>query len=403
MSEPDQTAAGRRTSNCRAWLTIACLGLSAFAFVTASLMPVGVLPDIAAAFGQSEARTGLLVAVYAWVVALLTLPLTMLTSRADRRPLLMAVLSLFILGQALAAGAPTYGWLMLSRIVTATAHAILWGLATPTAVRLAPAGRRAQALAAMAAGVSLATVLGVPLSTLAGQAWGWRASFLAVGSLGLVLTSALFLLLPSMPGDNPRPLQNLTLILGRPALGPIYGALVLTIGGHAAAFTYFTPFMRLAGGWSPQAVVKLFLLFGLSGVAGSFLAGALTCRARLAVIAALIILTLNLALAGPLAALGLGGVLPYCLVWGVALTGLGVLYQSLIFQAAPEATDLAMSIYAIFFNLGIGGGAFIGGLIFENFSVEATTLGGAALIALALLIFSSPRRRPSGGAFEKKK
>lgn len=397
MNALNQPGHRTTTRNFKAWLTIACLALTAFAFVTASLMPVGILPDIAAGLGQTEARTGLLVAVYAWVVALLTLPLTLLTSRLDRRPLLLTVLSLFVLGHGLATWSPNYGWLMLSRVLTAAAHAVLWGLATPTAVRLAPAGSGAQALAAMAAGVSLASVLGVPLGALAGQAWGWRASFLAVGLLGLVLMSALFLLMPPLDGDNPRPLKNLALISGRPSLWRVYLTLILTIAGHAAAFTYFTPFMRAVGGWSPQAVVYLFLLFGLSGVAGSFLAGALARRAGPAVVIALIVLALNLALAGRLAGLGLAGALVFCLVWGLILTGLGVLYQSLIFQAAPEATDLAMSIYAIFFNLGIGGGAFIGGLIFENLSVAATSTGGAILISLALVIFLGGRRFQASG------
>ena len=384
-------------SPLKVWIMISGLALTVFIFVTTSLMPMGLLPDIAAGLGRSEAVTGLIVTGYAWVSAALTLPLTMLLARFDRRTLLMAVLMVFILGHLLAARALDFNFMMLARALTALAHAVLWGLATPMAVSLAPEGRSSRALAAMSTGVALSTIVGVPLGTLLGQALGWRAAFLAVGLAGLVLLLVLAVLLPKMPSDNPSPLKNLSLIAGRPRLWLIYSVTALALCGHASAFTYFTPFMRTIGGFSPPDVVNFLLLFGLAGVAGSFLASTLTGRpAGAATALALLILALSLGLANQAAASGPVGAAVLCLIWGAALSGAGILFQSAIFKTAPEATDLGMSLYAVFFNLGIGGGAFIGGRVFEHFSLSAVTPGGAVFQILALLAFALSWRRRGG-------
>lgn len=371
----------------KSWLVVACLGLVIFIFVTTSLMPMGLLPDIAAGIGRSEAFTGLLVTGYAWVAALLTLPLTMLAARFDRRSLLMAVLALFVLSHFLAWAASGFWSLFTARVLSAVAHAVLWGLATPTAVRLAPAGRSATVLAIMATGVSLAAIVGVPLGTWLGQQLGWRMAFLAVGLLAMALMALLAVLLPSVKSDNLKPLKNLSLISGRPALWRIYIVMLLSTCGHAAAFTYFTPFMKTVAGVSPEGVVNYLLLFGLAGVAGSFLIGPLSSRYNpAATVAILALMTVNLSAASQLA-LSSAGIIVLCLLWGSLMSGVGILYQSVLFKTAPEATDLGMAIFAVFFNLGIGGGALVGGRIFEHYSITAAFKGGAVFMAAALAVY----------------
>ncbi len=383
---------GPKPENANAWAGIAGLGLTMFLFVSTSLMPMGLLPDIAAGLGRTEAFTGLLVTGYAWVTAALTLPLAVLLARIDRRRLLLGALALFVFSHGLAALATDFITLMVSRVLTAAAHAVLWAIASPTAVRLAPEGLGSKALAVVAAGVSLSTVLGVPLGTRLGQALGWRATFLAAGLAGLSLIGLLAALLPKLPADNHRPLKNLARIAGRPAVWRLYLVLALTLGGHAAAFTYLAPFLRLTGGWDPPAVVNFIWLFGTAGIAGGFLASLFTGRwSAPASLLALAVITAGLILANQAVALPIGAIL-ICAAWGAALSGFTVLFQFQLFQAAPEATELAMSIYAVFFNLGIGGGAALGGHLFHHFDITAVPFGGAALTGLALLIFGATRK-----------
>lgn len=368
------------------WTAIIGLAAGVFIFVTTSLMPMGLLPDIAESFGKSEAYTGYLVTGYAWVAAALTLPMTMLLSRLERRRVLLAILAVFALGHLLAALAASFSILMLARIVTAMAHAVMWGLATPLALSLASPPQKATVLAVMATGVSLSTIAGVPLGTLAGHAFGWRFAFGGIGVITVLLMLTLAWATPETKGAAQSPLANLAGLLRQKSLRLIYPGVFLTICGHAAAFTYFNPLMRVTGGFTPRAIVYLLLIFGLSGVAGSFLLSRFTGRW----LAAATLITLaglagDLALGPVLVSAGAAPAVLFCVLWGASMTAAGVLFQAALFKKAGPASDLAMSLYAVFFNAAIGLGAVVGGGIFDHFGVAGVSTGGAAIVGAALL------------------
>ena len=132
------------------WLPLVGLTLSAFIFNTSEFMPIGLLTDIAVDLHVTEARAGMLISVYAWVVALLSLPLMLLVARMEYRRLLLVTLALFIVSHLLSAVAGSYAVLMASRIGVACSHAVFWSIASPLAVRIVPEKRRSLALSMIA-------------------------------------------------------------------------------------------------------------------------------------------------------------------------------------------------------------------------------------------------------------
>ena len=156
------------SSGCRLWLPVLTLTLCVFVFNTSEFIPIGLLTDISRDFGISEARTGWLVTLYAWVVALLSLPLMLLASRLECRRLMMLILGLFVVSHALSAVAENFWVLLISRLGVACSHAIFWSVVSPLAVEVAPRNRRSTALSLVVAGSSVAMIAGLPLGRVLG-------------------------------------------------------------------------------------------------------------------------------------------------------------------------------------------------------------------------------------------
>ena len=191
-----------RLNKFHKWLPLVILTVAGFTFNTSELIPIGLLSDIAADFGITEARAGLLITIYAWVVALLSLPLTLYFSRVNFRRLMLCIVAIFFvshIGSVLAQG---YWTLMASRIGVACAHSIFWSIAPPMAVAVTPGKSRATALSAMVAGGGIALVAGLPLGRVLGLVAGWRVTFAALGLLAGLIFIGLYLTLPSLPQNE---------------------------------------------------------------------------------------------------------------------------------------------------------------------------------------------------------
>ncbi|AVJ79874.1 sugar transporter [Enterobacter hormaechei] len=367
------------------------LAIAAFIFNTTEFVPVGLLSDIAASFHMETAQVGIMLTIYAWVVALMSLPFMLLTSQMERRKLLIGLFVVFIASHVLSFMAWNFTVLVISRVGIAFAHAVFWSITASLAIRLAPAGKRAQALSLIATGTALAMVLGLPIGRIVGQYFGWRTTFFAIGMGALITLVCLIKLLPKLPSEHSGSLKSLPLLMRRPALMSIYLLTVIVVTAHYTAYSYIEPFVQVVAGFSANFATVLLLILGGAGIIGSILFGKLGNKHASALVSSAIGLLLACLLLLMPAAGSESHLAILSLFWGVAIMIIGLGMQVKVLALAPDATDVAMSLFSGIFNLGIGAGALVGNQISLYVSMSAIGYLGAipALIALiwSVLIF----------------
>lgn len=379
----------------RSWPAVWVLGLGTFLFVTTELLPVGLLPSIGSGLGMSTSVTGLLVSVYGGIAALTAAPLTSLVRRVNRRRLLVGLLGVLVAGNVVSALAPSYAVLMISRLVIGLAHGVFWSTTPAVGARLVDPKDTVRAIAVVLGGISVASVVGVPLGTAIGQAVGWRAAFLVVAGVGALVLVGVLLLMPALPAHKG---GSLAAIPGLLRSGPLRTAIIvaaLVMIGHYLAYTYLTPYLERVVGIAPRMVAVLLLVFGAAGIVGNFLAsGAIARGLRRALLGAVGLLTASLLI------MSLAGGSPsvaiiVLVVWGLSYAALPVCLQTWVLRCAPEATDAASSLYVSVFNGSIALGALAGSLAVSSVGIAALTWIGAALAASALLaLILSPNTTP---------
>jgi DHA1 family L-arabinose/isopropyl-beta-D-thiogalactopyranoside export protein-like MFS transporter/DHA1 family inner membrane transport protein len=369
-------------SGAKAWGTLVVLSLTAFAFITTELLPIGVLTLIAPDLGRSRSEVGLLVSGYAVVVVLASIPLTRLTQRIPRRGLLGVTMVIFAAANTVAALASTYAVLAGARLVTALTQALFWSVASATVTGPFPVAVRGRIVALFSTGAALAPVLGVPLGTALGQHAGWRAAFAVLAGVGLAIAVAVVLLIPSYPpeaggaarGTAPDG-QRFRVLLAATAIG---------IAGFLTLNTYVTPFVLDVSGFSSTALAPLLFVSGVAGVLGTIIVArtldAHPIPSLLVPLAVGAVSLLGLATLGalqPVTVIFLAGV-------GIAYASFATAVQSRMLQLAPGSTDLASAAISTMFNVGIAAGSVIGAVLLPGPGPRLLALVGG-LLALAAL------------------
>ena len=374
------------TSTFKQWVSVCALAVGAFIFNTTEYIPIALLSDIGQSFGKPATEVGMMITVYAWIVALLSLPLMLMTKNIERRKLLLMLFALFALFHALSFFSWNFNILLVSRIGIALTHAVFWSITASLAVRLAPTGKTNQALGLLSTGTVLAMVLGIPLGRVVGQYFGWQLSFLLIGVCAAGVMVVLAKNLPALPSQNTGSLSSLPSLFKRRNLMLLYAMTVLIITAHFTAYSYIEPFVLQVGGFKAEQVTIVLSLYGLAGFAASYLFGKWFAKSqRLFMLGAVAIILLSALL------LLLFASFPYAVyalvfVWGVAIVIVSLGMVSKVLAFASDATDVANSIYSGLYNVGIGGGALLGHYVTVWFGLSNIGIAGALLAAAGLAV-----------------
>ena len=374
------------TSTFKQWVSVCALAVGAFIFNTTEYIPIALLSDIGQSFGKPATEVGMMITVYAWIVALLSLPLMLMTKNIERRKLLLMLFALFALFHALSFFSWNFNILLASRIGIALTHAVFWSITASLAVRLAPAGKTNQALGLLSTGTVLAMVLGIPLGRVVGQYFGWQLSFLLIGVCAAGVMLVLAKNLPALPSQNTGSLSSLPSLFKRRNLMLLYAMTVLIITAHFTAYSYIEPFVLQVGGFKAEQVTIVLSLYGLAGFAASYLFGKWFAKSqRLFMLGAVAVILLSALLLLPFASFPYAA---YALVfiWGVAIVIVSLGMVSKVLAFASDATDVANSIYSGLYNVGIGGGALLGHYVTVWFGLSNIGIAGALLAAAGLAV-----------------
>lgn len=365
------------------------LAISAFAIGSTEFISVGLLPLLTQSFDISLAQGGATVSLYAAGITVGTPILALVTNRWNRKRLLIAIMVTFLLGNLLAAAAPTFGILLAGRVLAALAHGIFMAIASLIAADVVVPEKRASAIAVMFTGLTLATVTGVPLGTFIGQTFGWRASFVFLILLGLIGLVTNLLVVPNdLPLPNPTSIKGIWRILKQPQLLLI---LIITALGYGATFpvyTYLTPILNQQMGWSTSAIVVILIFYGVAVAIGNTLGGRFANRhplpaimkmfAGLAIALLLVRLTVNLHFWGLLAVVIMG------LFAFMNVPGLQLYIVQLAETYTPNEVSLASALNISAFNIGIMLGSGLGGQAVAQGQLVNTPWLGIGMLVLGI-------------------
>ncbi len=374
--------------------SIFILAFGGFGIITTEFSVIGILPVIAREFGISIDTAGWLLSAFALTIALTGPFMVYLTANINRKWLMSGALFVFVLSNILSVLAPNFTVLMIARIIPALAHPVFWSVAIAAASRQVAPKDVPKAVAVVMGGISVGTVLGVPLTTYIADLVNWKGAFLAAGVINLAALAALMAFIPSMPVPKGHTQHSQVKILSNRGLWLQLAATTIMIAGMFATYGYLAEFLLKVPAMNGKEISLLLLLFGAASVAGNWAAGValsknvlLTTRVFLVALVTVHVLAyLFGGLFVPITAI-VG-------VWGFIHTGGFMISQTNISAEAPEAPELATSLMVSFGNAGFALGAFLGGIIIKSHGVHNVVWMSVLLLLAALgLSFISVRKR----------
>ncbi|GGD26107.1 MFS transporter [Aureimonas glaciei] len=367
-------------------LAVALLAVSAFVIVTTEFIIVGLLPSLARDLGIAVSTAGWLVTLFGFTVMLFGPVLTALLSHFDRKRLFVVILLIFAASNALAAAAPNIWVLGLGRFLPALALPVFWGTASETAGAIAGPERAAKAVSNVYMGIAGAMVLGIPLGTLAGDAFGWRGTFWGLALLSLAMAVLLAVVMPPIARTPRMRLGEQLHIFRDRAFVANLALSVVVFTAMFTSYTYLADLLEQVAGIAPGAVGWWLMGFGVVGLAGNWVGGHMVGRDPFrATLAALAVLAIGMAAAVPLAGNHLWLAIALA-VWGFANTALYPICQVRVIGVASHAQALAGTLNVSMANAGIGFGALIGAATIGTFGVGSLGYLAAAIAVVGVLM-----------------
>ncbi|WP_343653708.1 MFS transporter [Herbaspirillum sp.] len=362
------------------------LAVAAFGIGTTEFVIMGLLPDVARDLGVSAPAAGMLVSGYALGVAAGAPILAILTAKWPRKQALVGLMCLFILGNVLCAVAPNYGFLMVARVVTAFCHAAFFGIGSVVAAELVAPHKRAQAVALMFTGLTVANILGVPLGTAFGHAAGWRSTFGVVTVIGVLAAAMLWTMLPrKIPMQGGNIFQEFRSIIDTRVQLSLLTSTLASISMFSV-ITYIAYILLDVTGFTTQQESWVLLLFGAGITVGGLVGGKLAdwklmpvmCGVFLCIAIVLGLFSFTSHYKWP--------TLVTMFAWGAFAFAVVPGAQIRVLDTARGAPNLASTLNQGAFNLGNATGAWAGGLaISAGLPLTDLPLIGSAFALLGLV------------------
>jgi predicted MFS family arabinose efflux permease len=369
---------------------IAVLGLATFLAITTELMPVGLLGVMSHDLDVSESTMGIVVTVYATAVAVLALPLTALTARMPRKTVLVATLAGYALSNLVIALAPSFAMVCVGRVIGGVAHALFFSVASAYATRIVPPRLAGRAIAFVYSGSSLGFVIGVPLATAVADSVGWRVAVGAVAVAAALLAVVALAFLPTVHGAS-YPHIGSPRAWARTGLLAVVVADLLLFAGHYVIYTFIGSYATDAG--LPSSMVSgALLVLGGAGAIGLWIAGAFVDRAPRQTLIVAVGAMAAAFVALPFVHGSLAGTMIVAGVWMAANGTTGTLFMAAAIRAGGVSPDIAGALINGASNIGIAGGAAIGGQLLGFAGLRTLPFGAAVVVVVSLGVIVLARR-----------
>jgi predicted MFS family arabinose efflux permease len=384
----------------RVTVQLTVLAAAAFVYVTAEIVPVGALPAIAADLRVSEALVGTLLASYALVAALTTVPLVRLTARWPRRTTLLLTLLCLTASQLISALAPNFTVLAGGRVLCALTHGLMWSVIAPIGARLVPASHAGRATTAVYVGTSLALVVGNPLTAAMSELWGWRLAVVLVTVAAAAVTVLTWATLPLMvmPRDETQTVRRSRRHHRNRRLVTLTVLTLIGVTGHFISYTYIVVIIRDVVGVHGPRLAWLLAAFGIAGLVSMCVmarpldrwpqASVVGCLAALATaFAGLTSLAFDRGTGLVAVIVSVGAIV----LWGAASTALPPMLQAAAMRTEPDDPDGASGLYVAGFQVGIMAGSLSGGLLYGHAGLALMIAASTALVMVALTCVTATR------------
>jgi predicted MFS family arabinose efflux permease len=344
------------------------------------------MPAIAKHFNVSIDTAGWLLSGFALTIALTGPFSVLLTSKINRKLMMCLVLLTFVASNILSAVSPNFTVLMIARILPAFLHPVFWAVATVAASKQVEPKDAPKAVSVVLGGLSVATVLGVPITTYISELINWQASFVVSGVINLIAFLALLAFVPSMPVTENQSVKSQLVILKKGQMWVNLVATMIMIAGIFATYSFLAEYLGKISSMNGTEISLMLLLFGATGIAGNWVTG--------------IALSKNVMFTTRFFLLSLVGVhvLAYVFgglfipmtaivgIWGFIHTGGFLIGQTRSTSEAPEAPELAASLMVSFGNAGVTLGTFLGGLVITHFGIHQVIFISILLLLVALAL-----------------
>lgn len=375
------------------WFAILTVAITAFALVTSEFLPVGVLNAIATELKVSVGTAGLMITLPGIMGAFSAPLISVWAKKLDRRYLLIGLTAVMVIANFITSISESFAWVLFSRFILGIAIGGFWATAIALSGRVAPPTLPiAKATAIVMAGVTLATVLGVPVGTWLSELWGWRSAFLITACIGALVLVLELIFLPKLYPTSAILFKDLPALFLQPKARKGLLLIILVGLAHFSTYSYLAPFFKNVASFNGTTISSLLLAFGFAGFFGNIFAGyAGNLNVRYSMAAICICLAVVF-LGFPIFAVDLLGAYILTALWGFAFGAFPTTANIWMFIHAPQAVEKGMPLFVGIFQIMIASGALLGGYMVDHFGASILLYSVVVLIAFALIaIFTHSR------------